>query len=151
MTTERTLILLKPDCIARRNVGEVLGRFERKGLKIVGMKFRVFPKATLEEHYAEHREKPFFGDVVGFMTSGPVVALCLEGSRAISVCRKMIGKTKGFEADPGTIRGDLGLSGQFNLIHGSDSPESAEREIALWFQSDELSDYALDDERFLAE
>ncbi len=149
MSTQRTLILLKPDCVERRQVGEVIRRFEAKGLKIVGMKFRKLARELLEEHYAEHREKPFFDGVVSFVTSGPVVAMCLEGQNAIAVSRSMIGATRSYEAAPGSIRGDLGLSGQFNLIHGSDSPESAERELKLWFRPEELVDYELPDEKWL--
>ena len=148
---ERTLIILKPDAVARRMVGEIVSRFEKKGLKIVGMKFRTFPAEILEQHYAEHREKPFFQDVVGFMTSGPVCVLAIEGNRAIEVCRRLMGKTRAYESEPGTIRGDLGLSGQFNLVHGSDSPESAERELTLWFQPGELEDYALPGEQWVAD
>jgi len=146
---ERTLIILKPDAVERRLIGEIVARFENKGLKVVGLKFNTFPKQLVEEHYSEHRAKPFFGEVVGFMTSGPVCVLALEGHRAVEVCRKLVGKTRAYEADAGTIRGDLGLSGQFNLVHGSDSPESAERELELWFRTDELVDYTLPDEKWL--
>ena len=139
---ERTLILVKVDGVQRRLVGEILGRFEAKGLKLVGLKFRQFPREVI---------KPFFPDVVGFMTSGPVCALALEGPEAISVCRKLIGQTQSREADPGTIRGDLGISRQFNLVHGSDSAESAERELALWFSGEELVDYSLCDEAWLGD
>ena len=148
---ERTLILVKVDGVQRRLVGEILGRFEAKGLKIAGLKFRQFPREVLEEHYGEHRDKPFFPDVVGFMTSGPVCAVVFEGPEAIAVCRKLIGQTQSREADPGTIRGDLGISRQFNLVHGSDSAESAQREIALWFGDDELVDYSLCDEQWLGD
>ena len=147
---ERTLILVKVDGVQRRLVGEILGRFEAKGLKLVGLKFRQFPREVIEEH-GEHRDKPFFPDVVGFMTSGPVCALALEGPEAISVCRKLIGQTQSREADPGTIRGDLGISRQFNLVHGSDSADSAERELALWFSDEELVDYSLCDEAWLGD
>jgi nucleoside-diphosphate kinase len=146
---ERTLILVKVDGVQRRLVGKILSRFEVKGLKIAGLKFRQFAREVIEEHYGEHRDKPFFPNVVGFMTSGPVCAIVLEGPEAVSVCRKLIGQTQSREADPGTIRGDLGISRQFNLVHGSDSTESAEREIALWFQEDELVDYTLCDEQWL--
>ena len=148
---ERTLILVKVDGVQRRLVGEILGRFEAKGLKVVGLKFRQFPREVIEEHYGEHRDKPCFPDVVGFMTSGPVCALALEGPEAISVCRKLIGQTQSREADPGTIRGDLGISRQFNLVHGSDSAESAERELALWFSDEELVDDSLCDEAWLGD
>ena len=146
---ERTLILVKVDGVQRRLVGKILSRFEVKGLKIAGLKFRQFAREVIEEHYGEHRDKPFFPNVVGFMTSGPVCAIVLEGPEAVSVCRKLIGQTQSRDADPGTIRGDLGISRQFNLVHGSDSTESAEREIALWFQEDELVDYTLCDEQWL--
>ncbi len=148
---ERTLIILKPDAVQRRAMGEIISRFEKKGLKVVGMKFKVFPDETLEEHYAEHKEKPFFRDVVGFMTSGPICVLALEGNNAIKVSRMMIGKTKVLEAEPGTIRGDLSMSGQCNLIHGSDSPESAARELDLWFDPNELVEYEMAGEKWLAE
>ena len=148
---ERTLILVKVDGVQRRLIGEILGRFEAKGLKLVGLKFRQFPREVIEEHYGEHRDKPFFPDVVGFMTSGPVCALALEGPEAISVCRKLIGQTQSREADPGTIRGDLGISRQFTLVHGSDSADSAERELALWFSVEELVDYSLCDEAWLGD
>ena len=148
---ERTLILVKVDGVQRRLVGEILGRFEAKGLKLVGLKFRQFPREVIEEHYGEHRDKPFFPNVVGFMTSGPVCALALEGPEAISVCRKLIGQPQAREADPGTLRGDLGISRQFNLVHGSDSAESAERELALWFSGEELVDYSLCDEVWLGD
>ena len=146
---ERTLILVKVDGVQRRLVGKILSRFEAKGSKIAGLKFRQFAREVIEEHYGEHRDKPFFPNVVGFMTSGPVCAIVLEGPEAVSVCRKLIGQTQSREADPGTIRGDLGIARQFNLVHGSDSTESAEREIALWFQEDELVDYTLCDEQWL--
>ena len=146
---ERTLIILKPDAVERRNIGEIMGRFERKGLKVVGLKLRRLTRETIEKHYSEHREKPFFPSLVEFMTSSPVVIMALEGPRAIAVSRKLIGSTRCFEAEPGTIRGDLGLSGQFNLVHGSDSPESAERELALFFDAGELESYGLPDEKWL--
>jgi len=148
---ERTLILVKVDGVQRRLVGKILSRFEAKGLKIAGLKFRQFARQLIEQHYGEHRDKPFFSDVVGFMTSGPVCAIVLQGPEVISVCRKLIGQTQSTEADPGTIRGDLGISRQFNLVHGSDSAESAEREIALWFEADELVDYTLCDEQWLGD
>ncbi len=148
---ERTLIILKPDAVERRLMGEIIGRFERKGLKVVGMKLGIASRDTVQKHYEEHREKPFFGDVVGFMCGGPTCVMVLEGNHAIGVCRRLMGKTRAFESDPGTIRGDLGLSGQFNLVHGSDSPESAERELAIWFEPDELLSYELPDEKWVAQ
>ena len=132
--TERTLVLVKPDGVARGLVGEVISRIERKGLKLAALELRTVPQALAEEHYAEHKERPFFGDLLEFITSGPLVALAVEGPRAIAAFRQLAGGTDPVEkATPGTIRGDFGLEVQFNLVHGSDSPESAEREIKLWF------------------
>ena len=130
---ERTLILLKPDAVQRNLIGRIISRIEDKGLKIVGLKLRQFPNALIEKHYAVHAERPFYKDLVGFMTSGPVVALAIEGKNAITVMRTLIGKTNSAEADPGTIRGDLGMSFSNNLVHGSDSAESAATELALFF------------------
>jgi nucleoside-diphosphate kinase len=133
MSTQRTFVILKPDAVQRGLIGELLSRFERKGLQIVGMKFM---KATADQatrHYQEHREKPFFGGLVQFITSSPMVALVLEGDEAITVTRTLIGATDGRKAVPGTIRGDFGISKSNNLVHGSDSPESAVRELAIWF------------------
>ena len=145
---ERTLVILKPDAVERGVVGEVIARFEAKGLKVAGMELKVLPQATVESHYSEHASKPFFGELCGFMTSGPVVLLAIEGPRAISVTRKLVGKTAGFEAEPGTIRGDYGLSNQANLIHASDSPESAERELALFFSGATFPDYSTSREKW---
>lgn len=131
---ERTLILVKPDAFARSLTGEVIARFERKGLKLVALKQLVTPEETAKEHYAEHAEKPFFGELVEFITSGPLVAAVLEGPRAVAAARQVIGATDPVEgATPGSIRGDFGLEVQSNLVHGSDSAESSAREIALWF------------------
>ncbi len=130
---ERTLVLLKPDCIQRFLAGEVLARFERKGLKIVGLKMRQFDRALLEKHYEAHKERPFFAGLVKFMGSGPAVAVAIEGKDAIEVVRKMMGKTNSRQAEPGTIRGDLGMSFSTNLVHGSDSPEAAAKELKLFF------------------
>lgn len=138
---ERTLVLLKPDAVARRLVGKILARFEEKGLWIVGMKHVTMTRALADKHYAEHVGKGFYNDLVSFMTSSPLVALALEGPDAIALVRKMVGATKVSEAAPGTIRGDLALSTQQNLIHASDSPGSAERELAIWFQPAELANY----------
>lgn len=131
---ERTLILLKPDAVQRGLIGPILSRFEQKGLKIVGLKLRQFEKAVIEEHYAPHRERKFYPSLVRFMTSGPVLALALEGKDAIAVTRRLIGKTNSREAEPGTIRGDYGMSFSNNLVHGSDSAESAERELGIFFR-----------------
>lgn len=133
---ERTLILLKPDALHRGLVGPILERFERKGLRIVGMKLRRFPKELLREHYAVHAERPFFDGLVDYMGSAPVLALALEGVDAIGVARNLIGATNGREAAPGTIRGDFGMSFSTNLVHGSDGPESAAKELALFFPED---------------
>lgn len=134
---EKTLILLKPDAVKRRLIGRVLTRFEEKGLRIAGMKLMKISQELAGQHYADHKGKPFYAGLVSFMTSDPVVALVLEGPNAISVCRQMMGATFGFKADPGTIRGDFGISNQFNLVHGSDGPEAAEREIGLFFPKGE--------------
>jgi nucleoside-diphosphate kinase len=131
---ERTLILVKPDAFARNLTGEVIARFERKGLKLVALKQLTASEDVAKEHYAEHVERPFFGDLVDFITGGPLVAAVLEGPRAVAAARQTIGGTDPVEAaTPGSIRGDYGLEVQSNLVHGSDSPESAAREIALWF------------------
>ncbi len=139
---QRTLILFKPDCVHRRLVGEVLARFERKGLRLVGLKLVKAPRPLAEQHYAVHKGKPFYDSLLAFLTSGPTVALVWEGREAVTVARNLIGATDGAKAPPGTIRGDLGISVQNNLIHGSDSPENAQAEIALWFRPEELVDYA---------
>ncbi len=139
---ERTLVLLKPDAIERGLVGRILNRFEEKGLKLVAMKMRVFPEKLLREHYAVHAGRPFYEGLVRYMSSGPVVALALEGRNAIGVVRALLGKTDGAESPPGTIRGDFGLSRSHNLVHGSDSAESADKELKLWFaQAGELFDW----------
>jgi nucleoside-diphosphate kinase len=130
---DRTLILVKPDAFERGLTGEIVARFERKGLKIVAMKHMVVQRDQAEEHYAEHREKPFFGDLVEFITGGPLVAMVLEGHEAVKAARQVIGATNPLEAAPGSIRGDLGLEVQTNLVHGSDSPESAARETGIFF------------------
>ena len=130
---DRTLILVKPDAFERGLTGEIVARFERKGLKIVAMKHMVVERDLAEEHYAEHREKPFFGDLVEFITGGPLVAMVLEGYEAVKAARQVIGATNPLEAAPGSMRGDLGLEVQTNLVHGSDSAESAERETRIFF------------------
>jgi len=130
---ERTLVLLKPDAVQRGLIGPILARFEAKGLKVVALKMRQFPTQLIQTHYEAHRERPFYKALVGFMTSGPVVALVLEGRNAIEVTRKLMGKTNAAEAEPGTIRGDFALSRSNNLVHGSDSPEAAKKELALFF------------------
>jgi nucleoside-diphosphate kinase len=130
---ERTFVMLKPDAVKRRLVGEIIKRIEAKNLTIVAMKMIHIDRKLAETHYGEHREKPFFKDLVDFITSGPAVAMIVEGPNAISVIRTMMGATNPFNAAPGTIRGDFGLDLTQNLIHGSDSPQSAAREIALFF------------------
>lgn len=143
---ETTLVLLKPDSVQRRLVGRIVQRFEDKGLKISGMKLMQISNELAAKHYAEHKERPFYQGLVDFMTSRPVVAMAITGPKAVSVVRKLMGATFGFNAEPGTIRGDYGVSNQFNLVHGSDSPESAEREVALFFNADELLTYPLADD-----
>lgn len=138
MKMERTLIILKPDCVARRLIGRVISRFEDKGLCIAAMKyFRITP-AIAKKHYAEHLGKPFYPGLIKFITSGPVVVMALEGLNAVAVARKLMGATAGFNAEPGTIRGDFGNSQGFNLVHGSDSPASAKRELALYFKKSDF-------------
>lgn len=138
---ERTLILFKPDAVQRGICGQILSRFEQKGLQIVGMKLMQIPISLAERHYEAHKGKPFYEKLVRFMTSSPVVALALQGKDAIAVSRKMMGATFGSKAEPGTIRGDFGISNSFNLIHGSDSPEAAQRELGLFFKPEELIDW----------
>ena len=133
MATERTLILVKPDAFARGLSGEIIARFERKGLKIVALKHMTLDEDTAKQHYAEHDGKPFFGELVSFITSGPLVAMVLEGEQAIKAARQVIGATNPLEAVPGSIRGDFAIEVGTNMVHGSDSPESAEREIGIWF------------------
>jgi len=138
MAVERSLILIKPDALERKLAGEILSRVERRGLTLRAGKLVHVDRTLGETHYAEHREKPFFAELVEFITSGPTLALVVEGDGAIATMRKTIGATNPAEAEPGSIRGDLASSMPNNLVHGSDSPESAEREVALWFSDDEL-------------
>ncbi len=138
---ERTLILLKPDCLHRRLVGCVLQRFEQKGLRLAAMKLVQVSRGLAERHYAVHKSKAFYESLLKFITSGPTLALILEGREAVAVARNLIGATDGAKAAPGTIRGDFALSVQNNLIHGSDSPENAATEVALWFTPEELVSY----------
>jgi nucleoside-diphosphate kinase len=137
VTEERTFVAVKPEGVERGHIGEVIQRFERRGLRIVGMKLMTVPTALAEEHYGEHKAKPFFKGLVSHITSGPIVALVLEGKNAISVARSVIGATNPAEAAPGTIRGDLALDIGRNIVHGSDGPESAKREIGLFFGDNE--------------
>ena len=129
----RTLILVKPDAFARGLTGEILARFERKGLKIAALKLVQTPRETAETHYAEHAERPFFGELVDFITSAPLVAIVLEGDDVVKASRQLIGATNPLEANTGSIRGDFAIEVGQNLVHGSDSDESAEREIGIWF------------------
>ena len=133
MTVQRTLILVKPDAFARGLTGEIVARFERKGLKIVALRKLTVERELAEQHYAEHAERPFFGELVEFITSGPLVAMVLEGHEAIVAARQVIGATNPLEAAPGSIRGDFALQTGENMVHGSDSPDSAEREARLFF------------------
>jgi nucleoside-diphosphate kinase len=133
VAVERTLVLIKPDAMERRLAGEIVARLERRGLDLRAARLLTVDRPLAEEHYAEHAEKPFFGELLEFITSGPTLALVVEGEGAISLVRTTMGATNPADAAPGTIRGDLSLSMPDNLVHGSDSPESAEREIGLWF------------------
>jgi len=144
-TMQQTLILLKPDSVQRRLVGSITARFESKGLRLVGLKFLKADRALAEKHYAVHAGKPFYESLLGFLTSGATVAMVWEGREAVAVCRNLMGSTDGAKAAPGTIRGDHALSVQNNLIHGSDSAENAQLEIALWFAKEELVSYTTTD------
>ncbi len=138
---ERTFVMIKPDGVQRGLIGEVMGRFESKGLKLVAAKMLAVSRELAEEHYAEHKERQFFGELVGFITSSPVFAMIWEGASAIAIARAMMGKTNPVESAPGTIRGDFGVSVGMNIIHGSDSSESAAKEIKLWFDDAEIISY----------
>ena len=141
MAMEQTYLMVKPDGVQRGLCGEILSRFEKKGLKIVAMKMMVISKETAENHYGEHKGKPFFPSLISYITSGPVMAMVLEGENAVSVCRGMMGKTNPAESAPGTIRGDYAMVTGMNIIHGSDSVESAKREISIFFKPEELVSY----------
>lgn len=130
---ERTFVMVKPDGVQRGLIGEVINRFERRGLKLVAAKLMTVPVELAEQHYGEHKEKPFYPGLVKFITSGPVMAMVWEGPNAIATCRKTMGATNPANAEPGTIRADFAVSLSYNIVHGSDGPESAAREIALWF------------------
>ncbi len=149
MPLERTFVMVKPDGVQRKLVNRVLGRFEDKGLKLVGLKLMLITPELAQEHYGEHKGKPFFQSLIDFITSGPVVAMAWEGLDAIRTARSMMGKTNPLEADPGTIRGDYGLFMGNNIVHGSDSPESAERELNLFFAKQELVDYNVDMDKWV--
>lgn len=142
---QQTLILLKPDAVQRRLVGTLIERFERKGLRLAGMKLVQADRALAERHYAVHKGKPFYESLLQFLTSGPAVALVWEGREAVAVCRNLMGPTDGAKAAPGTLRGDFALSVQNNLIHGSDSPENAAAEVTLWFDAKELVSHTATD------
>ena len=138
---ERTFLMVKPDGVQRNLIGEIVSRFEKKGFQLVGGKLMSISQELAEEHYGEHKERPFFGELVNFITSGPVFAMVWQGENVIKVAREMMGKTNPVEAAPGTIRGDYAVQVGMNIIHGSDSPESAEREINLFFDRNELVEY----------
>src|SRR6516165_2605250 len=147
---QQTLILLKPDCVQRRLVGAITQRFEQKGLRLAGLKLVQVGRELAEKHYAVHKGKPFYQSLVQFVTSGPTVAMVWEGREAVSVVRALMGPTDGTKAPPATIRGDFALSVQNNLVHGSDSPENAASEVALWFRPDELVAYQPTDQAWIA-
>lgn len=148
---ERTFVMVKPDGVKRGLIGEVVRRIERKGLKIVAMKMIEIPKELAERHYAEHREKPFFNSLINYITSGPVVAMVVEGKEAVKVVRNLVGATNPVEASPGTIRGDFAMDIGRNVVHASDSRESAEREISLFFKDEEIVSYERADESWIYE
>lgn len=148
---EQTLVLVKPDGVQRGLIGEVIGRLERRGLKLVGMKLLQVDESLAHRHYGEHVDRPFFPGLVGFITSGPVVAMAWEANNAVEIVRNTMGPTNPANAAPGTIRGDLGVDIGRNLIHGSDSPESAERELSLFFQPQEILTYTRSSDQWIVE
>ncbi len=147
--SERTLVLIKPDGVQRALVGRLIERYEQRGLRIVGLKMVRVERALAEQHYDVHRDRPFFADLVDFITSAPLIALALEGPNAISVCRAINGATRPEQAAPGSIRGDFALETGQNLVHASDSAETAEREVGLWFRPDELFEYRREIDRWV--
>ena len=151
MAMERTYLMVKPDGVQRGLVGEIISRFEKKGLKLVAAKLMVIPKETAEKHYAEHKDKKFFPSLISYITSGPVFAMVWEGENAVQVCRNIMGKTNPQESAPGTIRGDYCMVTGVNIIHGSDSPESAAREIGIFFRPEDLVDYKRDSDKWIYE
>ena len=151
MAMERTYLMVKPDGVQRGLVGEIMSRFEKKGLKLVAAKLMVIPKETAEKHYAEHKDKKFFPSLISYVTSGPVFAMVWEGENAVQVCRNIMGKTNPQESAPGTIRGDYCMVTGVNIIHGSDSPESAAREIGIFFRPEDLVDYKRDSDKWIYE
>lgn len=148
---ERTYLMVKPDGVQRGLVGEIMSRFEKKGLKLVAAKLMVISKETAEKHYAEHKDKKFFPSLISYITSGPVFAMVWEGENAVQVCRNIMGKTNPQESAPGTIRGDYCMVTGVNIIHGSDSPESAAREIGIFFRPEDLVDYKRDSDKWIYE
>jgi nucleoside-diphosphate kinase len=148
---EKSLVMLKPDAVLRRLAGKIINRFEERGLQILAAKMMIIPREQAQEHYAEHKEKPFFGDLVDYITSGPVLAMVIEGEESISLIRKMVGATNPKKSELGTIRGDYAIDTGRNIIHASDSPASAQREIALFFQDDEICQYQLPDMELIYE
>ena len=151
MAMERTYLMVKPDGVQRGLVGEIMSRFEKKGLKLVAAKLMVIPKETAAKHYAEHKDKKFFPSLISYITSGPVFAMVWEGENAVQVCRNIMGKTNPQESAPGTIRGDYCMVTGVNIIHGSDSPESAAREIGIFFRPEDLVDYKRDSDKWIYE
>lgn len=143
MTLEKTFVMVKPDGVQRGLMGEIISRFEKKGLKLVGMKFMMIKKELAEKHYDIHKDKPFYNDLIEFVTSSPILAMVWEGDNAISLVRKLVGLTKPEDSKPGTIRGDFAISATMNLIHASDGNDTAEREINLFFDNNELIEYDL--------
>ncbi|GAA0347593.1 nucleoside-diphosphate kinase [Bacillus carboniphilus] len=139
---EKTFLMVKPDGVQRNLIGEIVARFEKKGFQLVGAKLMSIPRELAETHYGEHKERPFFGELVDFITSGPVFAMVWQGENVIATARQMMGSTNPKDAQPGTVRGDYAVTVGKNIIHGSDSPESAEREISIFFKSEELVDYS---------
>ena len=146
---QRTVILIKPDAMQRDLLGEIIRRFERKGLKIIGLKFIQLTDTLLEEHYSHHKDKPFFRSLKEYMQSSPVILMVLSGINAVSATRLIVGPTRGYEADAGSIRGDLSLNAQSNLVHASESPEAGETEVKRFFSEDELFDYEKSDFRYI--
>ncbi|SET90172.1 nucleoside-diphosphate kinase [Salinibacillus kushneri] len=146
---EKTFLMIKPDGVQRNLIGEIVTRFEKKGFQLSGAKLMNISNEKAEKHYGEHKDKPFFGELVDFITSGPVFAMVWEGENVIATARQMMGKTNPQEAAPGTIRGDYGLTVGKNIIHGSDSPESAEREIQLFFENDEILSFTKDNQKWI--
>jgi len=151
MAVEKTFVMVKPDGVQRQLVGEIVKRFESKGLRLAGMKLMQITREMAEEHYSEHKDRAFFPELVGFITSSPVVAMVLEGDNAVSICRTLMGATKAEEAAPGTIRGDFAQYTGKNLVHGSDGLDSAEREIGIFFNKEEILNWELDGRRWVLE